>query len=121
MMRVKTIDLDELKGYIHGFEDIEKKGMFTKSRRHNRNIAKSDWKTIIRLMSCKSMVQPLDPHNSSKMCSRCGMINAPKGAYYECEFCGMKTDRQLNASINLYLQMEGLTPSPKPFDELMGA
>ena len=31
----------------------------------------------------------------------------------------MRIDRQLNASINLYLQMEGLSPSPKLFDELM--
>jgi len=45
------------------------------------------------------------------------MVNAPKGAIYECEKCGLRIDRQLNAAINLYLQMEGL--SPKLFDELM--
>jgi len=28
-------------------------------------------------------------------------------------------DRQLNGAINLYLQMEGLSPSPMLFDELM--
>ncbi|MEM0269191.1 MAG: hypothetical protein QXI51_07540 [Candidatus Korarchaeum sp.] len=28
-------------------------------------------------------------------------------------------DRQLNAAVNLYLQMEGLSPSPKLFEELM--
>jgi len=33
----------------------------------------------------------------------------------------LKINRQLNASINLYLQMEGLPPSPKLFDELMKA
>ncbi|MEM0041482.1 MAG: hypothetical protein QXU23_03430 [Candidatus Korarchaeum sp.] len=27
-------------------------------------------------------------------------------------------DRQLNAAVNLYLQMEGLSPSPKLFEEL---
>jgi hypothetical protein len=44
------------------------------------------------------------------------MVNAPKGASYE---CGLRIDRQLNAAINLYLQMEGLPPTPKLFDELM--
>jgi len=48
------------------------------------------------------------------------MLNAPKGALYECK-CGLRIDRQLNASINLYLKMEGLTPSPRLFDELMRA
>jgi len=48
------------------------------------------------------------------------MINAPKGAYYECE-CGLRIDRQLNGAINLYLQMEGLSPSPRLFNELMNA
>jgi len=28
-------------------------------------------------------------------------------------------DRQPNAAINLYLQMEGLSPGPKLFEELM--
>jgi hypothetical protein len=46
------------------------------------------------------------------------MINAPKGALYECK-CKLRINRHLNASINLYLQMEGLSPSPKLFNELM--
>ncbi|MGC8933096.1 MAG: RNA-guided endonuclease TnpB family protein, partial [Candidatus Methanodesulfokora sp.] len=51
---------------------------------------------------------------------RCGMINAPKGAIYKCS-CGLRINRQLNAAINLYLQMEGLSPSLKLFEELMRA
>jgi len=47
------------------------------------------------------------------------MINAPKGALYVCACCGLRIDRQLNAAINLYLQMEGLPPSLKLFNELM--
>ncbi|RLE92131.1 MAG: hypothetical protein DRN04_11155 [Thermoprotei archaeon] len=67
-----------------------------------------------------SSIKFLNPHNSTKECSRCGELNeALKGASYECKFCGLKINRQLNASINLYLQMEGLSPSPKLFDELM--
>ena len=47
------------------------------------------------------------------------MINAPKGALYVCERCGLRINRQLNAAINLYLQMEGLSPAPKLFGELV--
>jgi hypothetical protein len=47
------------------------------------------------------------------------MVNAPKGAIYECEKCELRVDRQLNAAINLYLQMEGLPPTPRLFKELM--
>jgi hypothetical protein len=47
------------------------------------------------------------------------MVNAPKGASYKCKKCGLRIDRQLNAAVNLYLQMEGLSPTPKLFDELM--
>ncbi|MBC7113874.1 MAG: transposase [Candidatus Methanomethyliales bacterium] len=88
-------------GYNHGFERLRKEGMLTESRAHNREITKSDWKRIITLMGykTKSRVKPLDPYNSTKGCSRCGMINAPKGALYECK-CGLKIDRHLNASIN---------------------
>jgi len=70
-------------------------------------------------MSYKSRVVFLNPKNSSRRCSRCGMVNAPKGALYECKRCGLRINRQLNAAINLYLQMEGLSPTPKLFDELM--
>jgi putative transposase len=107
------------KGYIHGFEYLGKNRMLNGSNEHNRNISKSDWKTIITLMSYKSKVVLLNPKNSTRRCSRCGMVNAPKGASYECEKCGLRVDRQLNAAINLYLQMEGLPPTPKLFDELM--
>jgi len=49
------------------------------------------------------------------------MTNFPKGAIYECKHCVLRIDRQLNGAINLYLKMEGLSPSLKLFDELMNA
>jgi len=109
----------KFKGYAHGFEDLRKNRMLNGSREHNRRISKSDWKTIITLMSYKSKVELLNPQNSTRRCSRCGMINASKGASYECRKCGLRVDRQLNAAINLYLQMEGLPPTPRLFEELM--
>ena len=49
------------------------------------------------------------------------MINAPKGAKYECRGCGLRINRQLNAAINLYLQMEGFLQAKRLFNELMKA
>ena len=106
------------KGYIHGFEKLSKEKMLTYSKKHNRKIAKSDWKIIYKFMSYKAKTVLLNPHNSTRRCSRCGMMNAPKGAIYECS-CGLRINRQLNAAVNLYLQMEGLSPTPKLFEELM--
>jgi len=117
--KLTTFMTSLFRGYVHGFEGLNKKRMFTKSRRRNRRIAKSNWRMIQDFMSYKSQVELLNPRNSSRRCSRCGGLNAPKGAQYTCKYCGLRIDRQLNACINLYLQMEGLTPSPKLFRELM--
>jgi hypothetical protein len=38
----------EFKGYIHGFESLEEKGMFSTSRGRTRYIVKSDWEKITR-------------------------------------------------------------------------
>ena len=48
------------------------------------------------------------------------MVNAPKGASYKCKKCGLRIDRQLNAAVNLYLQMEGLPHDPEWFDKVVG-
>jgi len=80
----------KFKGYIHGFEHLGKNRMLNGSKEYNRNISKSDWRTIITFMSCKSKIVLLNPKNSTRRCSRCGMVNAPKGAIYECG-CGLRT------------------------------
>ena len=117
--KLTTSIASEFDGFVHGFEDLRKERMFNGSKEHNRNISKSSWKTIIEFVSYKSRVILLNPKNSTRRCSRCGMVNAPKGALYLCGGCGLRIDRQLNASINLYLQMEGLSPTPKLFNGLM--
>jgi putative transposase len=116
--KLTTFMSRKFEGYIHGFEDLRKERMLNSSKEHNRNISKINWKMIIALMSYKSRVVFLNPKNSSRRCSRCGMISAPRGALYECSY-GLRISRQLNAAINLYLEMEGLPPAPKLFDELM--
>jgi len=117
--KLTTFIANEFNGYAHGFEDLRKNRMLNGSREHNRRISKSNWRTIITFMSYKSKVVLLNPRNSTIRCSRCGMVNASKGASYECRKCRLRMDRQLNAAINLYLQMEGLPPTPRLFEELM--
>jgi hypothetical protein len=40
-----------------------------------------------------------------------------KGAVFR---CGLRVERQLNAAVNLYLQMEGLPHDPEWFDKVVG-
>jgi len=117
--KLTTFMAKEFRGYTHGFEDLRKSGMLNGSRERNRRVSKSNWKGIVTLMGYKSKVMLLNPRDSTRRCSRCGMVNAPKGALYECGGCGLRADRQLNAAVNLYLQMEGLSPSPGLFEGLV--
>ncbi len=57
----------EFKDYEHGFENLEKQGMFTKRKTRNRVISKQNWKQIISLMSYKANVKLLNPRNSTKL------------------------------------------------------
>jgi len=111
---------NEFKDYEHGFENLEKQGMFTKRKTHNRVISKQNWKQIISLMSYKANIRLLNPHNSTKTCPRCGgRMKHRKGQVLECKRCGLKINRQLNASINLYLRMWGFSPSMKVWENMI--
>ena len=45
----------------------------------------------------------VDPKNTSKMCSNCGMLVEKdlSERTHNCPFCGLSIDRDLNASINI--------------------
>ncbi len=68
------------KDYEHDFEDLEKQGMFTKRKTHNRVISRQNWKQIIALMGYKGNIRLINPYNSTKICPRCVKNEAPKGA-----------------------------------------
>lgn len=93
---------------INGFEALRKERMYTGSRLWNRRIARTDWRSIRRLVGDSSV--ELAPNYTSKRCSRCGWLAKDlKGSRcFECRSCGAWIDRQLNAAINLYLKMEGV-------------
>ncbi|MEM0118146.1 MAG: transposase [Conexivisphaerales archaeon] len=100
---------------VNGFEELRKEGMYTRSKMWNRGIARTDWRGIMKKVKewngndgDKAIVE-LQPKNTSKECSRCGLISRDlNGSILECKSCGLKIDRQLNAAINLYLKMEGV-------------
>ncbi len=102
---------------VHGFEDLDKQGMRNRSKKHNRDVAKQNWKQIIQYMSYKSRVKLVDPKNTSSTCPACGgrMMKLRGGQVVRCEKCGLTLDRQLCGAINIYLKMCGFPPSPSTF------
>ena len=89
------------------FEELNIKGMT-----HNHNLAKSihdvAWNMLVTLTSYKaasagSMVVLVDPRNTSKMCSRCGILveKSLSDRVHKCSQCGLEMDRDWNAAINI--------------------
>ena len=101
----------------HGFENLEKQGMYNKRKKHNRDISKQNWKQIIQYMSYKSKVKLVNPKNTSSTCPLCGgrLLKLRKGQVVKCKKCGLTLDRQLCGAINIYLKMRGFPPSPSIF------
>ena len=95
---------------------------------HNHCLAKSisdvAWNMLVTLTSYKaesagSMVVLVDPRNTSKMCSRCGLLveKALSNRVHNCPQCGLSMDRDQNAAINILrlgLQSVGITTVEAP-------
>jgi len=106
-------------GYKHGFEDLNKTGMYRRGRkRWNRELGYTDWGKIVKFTGYKSTVELVDPYHTTKDCSRCGCVNRDlKGEKFECKRCGLTINKQLNAPVNVYLKMESLPHDVRWFDE----
>jgi len=89
------------------FEDLNIKGMV-----HNHSLAKSisdaSWNMLVGITSYKavsagSRVTLVDPRNTSKMCSRCGVLveKSLSDRVHNCPNCGLAMDRDQNAVINI--------------------
>ncbi|MHC1688141.1 MAG: RNA-guided endonuclease InsQ/TnpB family protein [Methanothrix sp.] len=89
------------------FEDLNIQNMIK-----NHNLAKSigdvAWNMLVTLTSYKaanagSMVVLVDPRNTSKMCSRCGILVEKNLSerVHNCSQCGLSLDRDWNAAINI--------------------
>jgi len=95
---------------VNCFEDLRKEKMYTGSKVWNRMVTRANWKGVVRrLREVGCRVKVIEPAYSTRRCSRCGCTNIDlRGEVFECEACGLRIDRQLNAAINLYLRMEGV-------------
>lgn len=103
----------------------------TKSRSINRQNSKHDYIKLQKYIEYKStwngyLTVYVDPKLTSKTCSRCGYINKDlKGAgVFICQNCGLKIDRQKNASRNIwhaFLRMwgSGFTPKGAKLDDML--
>lgn len=98
---------------LFAVERLNKQAMFEDANDPlSRKISKTVWRTIHRVLKYKaplygSFVKEVDPYLTSKSCPRCGWISRRVGRTFHCERCGFTLDRQLNASLNIYLRMCG--------------
>ena len=94
-------------------EKLNKKEMFQDaSDRLSKKISRTVWRSIHRVLKYKaslygSFVKEVSPYLTSKSCPRCGWVSRKVGRIFKCERCGFTLDRQLNASLNIYLRMCG--------------
>jgi putative transposase len=88
-------------------EDLSIKSMM-EQKKYSKSIADVSWAQLLQRLSCKAeeagkMVIAVDPRNTSQMCSRCLKL-VPKDISVRvhcCPICGLKLDRDLNASLNI--------------------
>jgi len=94
-------------------EKLNKQSMFQDAHdKLSKKVSRTVWRTIHRVLKYKaplygSFVKEVNPHLTSKSCPRCGWVSRKVGRTFHCERCGFTLDRQLNASLNIYLKMCG--------------
>ncbi|MEJ2776816.1 transposase [Sulfolobaceae archaeon RB850M] len=94
-------------------EKLNKQSMFQDADdKLSKKVSRTVWRTIHRVLKYKaplygSFVKEVSPHLTSKSCPRCGWVSRKVGRTFHCERCGFTLDRQLNASLNIYLKMCG--------------
>jgi putative transposase len=77
-------------------------------KKFSKSIADASWAQLIQILSYKAAeagktVVFVDPRNTTQMCSQCRSI-VPKDLSvrtHSCPHCGLKMDRDLNASLNI--------------------
>jgi len=97
-------------------EKLNKQSMYQDANdKLSKKISRTVWRTIHRVLKYKaplygSFVKEVNPHLTFKSCPRCGRVSRKVGRTFKCERCGFTLDRQLNASLNIYLKMYGFPP-----------
>ena len=88
-------------------EDLNIKSML-EEKKYSKSIADVSWAQLLQRLSYKAVeagktVVAVNPRNTSQMCSQCGIL-VPKDLsvrVHRCPVCGLKIDRDLNASYNI--------------------
>jgi putative transposase len=99
-------------------EALKLRKMF-RGRAFNYRLSKTDWRGIAAFAG--ERVEEIPPQWTTKNCSRCGWTNKDlKGAkVFQCGHCGLRIDRQLNASIGIYERAEGVPYDRKWWDKVV--
>lgn len=98
---VTAIAIENIKNMRCGKKKGNSKGRFV-NRKINK-IPYRKFRTSLEIV-CFSKINiiPINPYNTTKTCSRCGCINEVGTAReYVCKSCGLKMNRDRNASINI--------------------
>ena len=97
---------------------VEKPGTKVgQKQRRNRSIGEQTWGMICQQLAYKAVwagrqLVAVDPSNTSKTCSECGVLRrGPWRQYevFECERCGLELDRDRNAALNILAKAFGRT------------
>ena len=128
MRKYSHRERDRVLNYVHKFvnkllemyplttfaiEKLNKQKMFQDANdKLCKKISRTVWRSIHRVLKYKaplygSLVKEVNPHLTSKSCPRCGRVSRKVGRTFHCEKCGFTLDRQLNASLNIFLKMCG--------------
>ena len=88
-------------------EDLNVKDMLGQ-KKYSKSIADASWAQLLQKLSYKAeeagkTVVAVDPRNTSQMCSQCGALVKKDISIriHHCPHCGLKIDRDLNASYNI--------------------
>jgi transposase, IS605 OrfB family, central region len=96
-------------------EKLNKQKMFEDANDNlSKKISRTVWRKIHHVLKYKAplygfFVKEVNPYLTSKFCPRCGWVSRKVGRTFRCERCGFTLDRQLNASLNIYLKMCGFS------------
>jgi len=96
---------------LFGVEDLKIVNML-KNHCLSKSIADASWGTFFHMLFYKAesaggKVLKVAPHGTTKKCCRCG-LDVPKSLsdrVHICPNCGLKMDRDLNASKNIFLKL----------------
>lgn len=72
MHKLTTMITKLFPGFAHGFEGLNIEGMSSRSKEHNWEIGKANWREIIKLMGYEVDVKLVNPRGMSITCSMRG-------------------------------------------------